>query len=76
MSGPLHEYQIRITGPAGQSQLQSKPKKFDLEQIQTEASMVAEIYGRQVVIYSRPTVGGSWQIIERIEAPTVEDEIE
>ncbi len=48
------------------------PLKYDLEQTLTEASMIAEIFDRQVIVYSQPTIGGSWQILQRVEPPSPE----
>jgi hypothetical protein len=50
------------------------PKKFDLEQVQTEASMVAEIFNREAIIYSRPVLGGTWQIVVKINPPPLKEE--
>lgn len=71
MPDPLHKYQIRVFNGAGQG-VQSMPLKYDLEQTLTEASMIAEIFDRQVIVYSQPTIGGSWQILQRVEPPTPE----
>jgi hypothetical protein len=73
MPGPLHEYQIRIANGSNQ-QVNSLPKKFDLEQVQTEASMVAEIFNREAIIYSRPVLGGTWQIVVKINPPPLKEE--
>ena len=75
MSEPLHKYQIRVANGSNQ-QVSSMPLKFDLEQILTEASMVAEIFDREVIVYSQPTIGGQWQILQRVNPPDKEDKDE
>ena len=76
MPGYPHKYMLQLSAGTGYNVSSQKLLKQDLEQVRTEASMVAEIFGMEVKIYSMPIMGGQWQLIEKVEPPIEEDEDE
>ena len=72
MSDHPYKYMIQIDTSHGHNINSESLQKYDLEQIRTEASMAAEIFGLPVIIYSVPALGGRWQVLEHVDPPTKE----